>query len=400
MAAPRLDNRVPDERSARVPLPPLRAELFSASQLEQHAKMLAGSHVVSAHRGEDQLLERLADNKRALTAAYALLADAVSRGRQITPAAEWFVDNYHLLEEQIRAAQRHLPRGYSRMLPRLDGPQRVPRVYDLALELISHSHGRIDLQVLRAFVAAYQSVEPLQLGELWAIPIMLRLALLENLRRVIAGVTSGRREREQAAEWADALLKSGAIDPSQTVLVLAKLVAADPPMTTPFIAELASLLQGQGSASALPMSWLEQRLEERGQTVEHTFHAAAQSQAADQVAVGNSITSLRTLDAIDWRDFVESSSAVDAVLRRDPAAVYAAMDFATRDRYRHVVEQTARRARLSEVAVAERVVALARRASTPRTKHIGYFLIDRGRRALDLALHERPHHRAIGRRIR
>ncbi|HEY1546780.1 MAG TPA: glucoamylase family protein, partial [Kofleriaceae bacterium] len=403
---PRLDDSsrevaipIEDARSGHMALPPLRAELFSASQLEQHAKMLAGSHVVSAHRGEDQLLERLAENKRALGAAYTLIADAVARGRQITPAAEWFIDNYHLLEEQIRIAQRHLPRGYSRMLPRLDGEQRVPRVYDLALELISHSEGRVDLQVLDRFVLAYQSVQPLQLGELWAIPIMLRLALLENLRRVIAAVTSGRRDREQAAEWADALLEGGAGDPSRSVIVLAKLVAADPSMTTPFVAELASRLQGQGSVSALPMSWLEQRLAERGQSVEHTFQAASQSQAADQVAVGNSITSLRTLDAIDWRDFVEGLSAVEAALRRDPAGIYAAMDFATRDRYRHAVEHLARRARLPEVAVAERAVVLASRQVTPRGKHVGYFLIDRGRRALELALHERPHHRALTRRI-
>ncbi|HEY1814510.1 MAG TPA: glucoamylase family protein [Kofleriaceae bacterium] len=405
MAKPRRDDSsgeiaVPlsDRRSGRVALPPLRAELFSASQLEQHAKMLAGSHVVSASRGEDGLLERLADNKRELAVAYALIADAVARGRQITPAAEWFIDNYHLLEEQIRIARRHLPRGYSRLLPRLEGDQRVPRVYELALELISHSEGRVDLPLLRAFVLAYQTVQPLKLGELWAIPIMLRLALLENLRRVIAGVTSGRREREQAAEWADALLEGAAGDPSRTVIVLAKLVEANPPMTTPFIAELASRLQGQGSVATLPMSWLEQQLQERGQSVEHAFQAASQSQAADQVAVGNSITSLRTLDAIDWRDFVEELSVVEAALRHDPAEVYSTMDFATRDRYRHCVEHLARRARLAEVAVAERAVSLASRQATPRTKHVGYFLIDRGRRALELALHERPHNRALARR--
>ena len=100
---------------------PLRAELFSVSQLEQHAQTLAGWHEVGtthAARG-DRLLPRLADNERVLRDAYALVTEAVKRGRQITPAAEWFLDNYHLIEEQIRTARRHLPRGYSRELPRL-----------------------------------------------------------------------------------------------------------------------------------------------------------------------------------------------------------------------------------------------------------------------------------------
>jgi hypothetical protein len=141
-------------------------------------------------RGRDRLLPRLAENEAVLRETYELVTDAVRRGRRVTPGAEWFLDNYHLIDEQIRASRRHLPKGYSRELPRLIKPQRPgnPRVYDIALELISHADGRVDSESLRAFVASYQTIKPLRLGELWAIPIMLRLALLENLRR-IAGIS-------------------------------------------------------------------------------------------------------------------------------------------------------------------------------------------------------------------
>ena len=370
------------ERAAASTEPPLRAELFSITQLERHAARLAASHTISPRRPDDRLLTRLADNAAVLADAYVLVSEAVTRGRQITPAAEWFLDNYHLIEEQIRIARQHLPRGYSRELPRLaDALGGKPRVYEIALELISHSHGRIDLEVVRAFVAAYQTVQPLRLGELWAIPIMLRLALLENLRRVILGVTAGRRDRERAGVWAERLLEVAASDPSRVVLVLAELIATDPPLSSPFVSELASRLQGHGVTSVFPMSWLEQRLAERGETVERAFQLASQSQAADQVAIGSSIGSLRFLDATDWRDFVESMSVVEGALLRDPAGVYGAMDFATRDRYRHVVEHLARRGRRSELEVAERAVALAEAETTPRRRHVGYFLIDRGRRA-------------------
>src|SRR5205814_3063670 len=138
--------------------------------------------------------------------------------------------------EQIRTARRHLPRGYYRELPRLTNTLSagVPRVYHLVLELVSHSHGRLDVESLQAFVAAYQEVQPLRLGELWAVPIMLRLALLENLRRVVAAITAGRRDREHATYWVEQMNEVAATDPGRVVLVLADMVEAAPALTDPF----------------------------------------------------------------------------------------------------------------------------------------------------------------------
>ncbi|MDB4958621.1 MAG: beta-(1,2)-glucan production associated transrane protein [Myxococcales bacterium] len=367
----------------------MRAELFSVSQLERHARTIAGWHELSSTPSrEDSLLARLGDNEGALADAYALITDAVQRGRQITPAAEWFIDNYHLIEEQIRTARLHLPREYNRELPRLTNAPTpgTPRVYHIALELISHAHGRVDTEGLRAFVASYQEIQPLRLGELWAIPIMLRLALLENLRRVVMAVTAGRRDREAAAEWVGKMLTVATTNPTDVVLVLADLIDANPPLTNAFVAELATRLQAQGSTLAFPMSWLEQRLAESSQTVEHVFEIATQSQAADQVSIGNSIGSLRFLGATDWRDFVESMSVVERTLRDDPA--YPAMDFATRDRYRHVIEATARRSSISEDDVARAAIRLTS-GRADRTAHVGYFLIDKGRRALERTVNMR-----------
>ncbi len=193
--------------------PPLRAELFNDQQLQHHARLLAGWHSVDTNerdrRRPDRLLPRLASNEVVLREAYDLILEAVKRGRQITPASEWFLDNYHLIEEQIRTSRKHLPKGFSRQLPVLTNGSSagLPRVYDLALELISHVDGRIDADGLRAFVVSYESVAPLRLGELWAVPIMLRLALLENLRRVALRITAGRRDRERADYWVDQLVE-------------------------------------------------------------------------------------------------------------------------------------------------------------------------------------------------
>lgn len=374
---------------------PLRDELYSVDQLDRYAKTLAGWHEVSAvgSRGSDRLLPRLSDNEKLLREAYELVTEGVARGRRITPAAEWFLDNYHLIEDQIRTARRHLPRGYSRELPRLtNGPSAgYPRAYAIALELISHGDGRVDAETLQAFVGSYQSVTPLRLGELWAIPIMLRLALLENLRRVVVRIAAGRRDRERAAYWIDRMLEIAASAPANVVLVLADMVKENPPLTTAFIAEFASRMQGQGHALVFPITWLEHRVAEQGQTIEMAFQEASQHQAADQVSIGNSIGSLRFLGATDWRDFVETMSGVEHILRNDPAAVFPQMDFTTRDQYRHAVEEIAKHSPLSEVEVARRAVELAGRGAGSegngehgsRAGHVGYFLVSRGRVILE-----------------
>jgi hypothetical protein len=170
--------------------PPLRSELFSSDQMKEHGKGLADSHKLGLAGAPDRLLTRLAENEGVLIGVCNLLKEAATANRRIAPAGEWLLDNFYLIEEQIRTARRYLPKGYSRELPRLlNGPSAgLPRVYDIALEIISHGDGRIDLESLSSFVAAYQTVTVLKLGELWAIPIMLRLALIENLRRGQSGL--------------------------------------------------------------------------------------------------------------------------------------------------------------------------------------------------------------------
>src|SRR6266481_425566 len=173
--------------------------------MEEHGKTLAGSHKLSTERAASRLLRRLAENEEVLFEVHGLLTEAVTGDRRIAPAGEWLLDNFYLIEEQIRTAKRHLPKGYSRELPRLvNGPSAgLPRVYDIALETIAHGDGRVDPEALSRFVAAYQTVTSLNLGELWAIPIMLRLTLIENLRRIAARIAAHRMDRNLADSWAD-----------------------------------------------------------------------------------------------------------------------------------------------------------------------------------------------------
>jgi cellobiose phosphorylase len=364
---------------------PLRSELFSSDQMKQHGENLANSHELSPEYTSDQLLSRLGENEAILMEACDLLAEAVKANRRIAPAGEWLLDNFYLIEEQIRTARRHLPKGYSRELPRLSrGPSaKLPRVYDIALETISHGDGRVDPESLTGFVIAYQRVTVLKVGELWAIPIMLRLALIENLRRVGARIAVDRIDRNRADHWADQMTEIAEKDPKSLILVIADMARSNPPMVSSFIAEFARRLQGQSSALALPLTWIEQRLSESGQTIEQLVQSENQQQAADQVSISNSIGSLRSLGAMDWRAFVETMSVVEQTLRRDPGGTYGNMDFSTRDRYRHTVERIAKKSRLSENEVARMALQLARECAAAegvddRKAHVGFHLIDKG----------------------
>jgi cyclic beta-1,2-glucan synthetase len=375
---------------------PLRSELFSADQMQQHGQALAESHALGPGRAADRLLTRLDDNAGVLLDARRMLTEAVKAKRRIAPAGEWLLDNFYLIEEQIRTAKRHLPKGYSRELPRLaSGPLAgFPRVYDIALEIISHGDGRADPEILSRFVAAYQTVAILKLGELWAIPIMLRLALIENVRRVAARIAADRIERNRANFWADQMTEIAARDPKSLILSVADMARSNPPMVSAFVAELTRRLQGRGPALALPLNWMEQRLSESGLTIELSVRLDTQQQAADQVTMSNSIGSLRFLTGMDWREFVETMSVVEQTLGEDPGDVYAKMDFATRDRYRHVVEKIARRSPRSESEVAREAITLAqacaaRNGGEDREAHVGFYLIDAGLAQLEQSVHVR-----------
>ncbi|MEO7765840.1 MAG: glucoamylase family protein, partial [Ferruginibacter sp.] len=366
--------------------PPLRSELFTEEQLENHARALANKHVLISDHPSEQLLKRLAENEKILLEVHALLTEAVKENKRIEPAGEWLLDNFFIIEEQIYTGKKHLPKGYSRGLPQLAKGKSagLPRVYDIAVEIISHSDGHVDLKSLESFVNSYQVTTFLKLGELWAIPIMLRLALIENLRRLSIKIAIDLNNKILAAQWADKMLETVELDPKNLVLVIADMARSEPPMDSSFVAELTRRLHEKGSSVALPLTWMEHRLAENGTNGSEMMQLESQNQATDQVSISNSISSLRFLSTTDWRDFVEKTSIVEKTLSVDIDGIYSAMDFHTRDSYRHVVEKIAKNSNFSEQEVAALAIQFAKQEqdneqnSDPRLLHVGYYLIDKG----------------------
>jgi cyclic beta-1,2-glucan synthetase len=396
-------------------LEPIRGELFSVERLEQCAAKLAAEHRVSdgPKRGR-LLLPRFEENGRRLMAAYRTLAEVVSKGHGISPAAEWVVDNFHSIEEQIRAIRSDLPKSYYYQLPKLTGGelQGFPRIYSLALTFIAHTDSRLDSDSLGRFLRAYQQGTPLTIGELWAVAITLRLALIENLQRLTTRFVAARVEREEADALADKLLATTEAERKSVVAEVIRQLERRQQTGHAFLVQLTQRLRDQDQDVMSLVEWIEREVRQErrtrdrtrlspdssnlneppreGQSIEQLVQAAHHRQAAAQVTVGNIITSMKLLSTLNWRDFVESVSLTEPILAADPALAYQLMDFATRDRYRHAIERIARRTRADELDVARRAVQLAQdsreRASQDRERmHVGYYLIGDGFRELEHA---------------
>jgi len=368
---------------------PLRDELLSIERLEERARALAATFTVdpSPRRPARSVFPRFDANARLLGDAYRTLSNDVRRGEFITPAAEWLLDNFHLVASEVRDVHLDVPRDYYRELPKL-APRELAgnaRVYALAVELIRHSDSRLERQQLVRFLDSFQTVAPLAIGELWAWPSMLKLALIENLRRLADEVLAARAARRAADAYVARIDAVGKGAPGPLPLGL----------HTAGVVQLLQRVREYGPRLSAVRAGLEEHLAMGRVSSEEAIRNEHQREAAAQVSIANVITSLRLCSELDWRKYVEAVSLVERVLQRDPAGVHARQDFLTRDRYRQAVEELSDPTGEAQVRVALRAVESARQAAeregpAARAAHVGHHLIGRGRRELEADVAFRP----------
>ena len=366
--------------------------MFGAERLEQHARSLAAAQPVTADRRRDgRLADRLADNAALLLRANRAMAKTAEDGHHATPASEWLADNYHLVDMQIREIGIDLPPGFYAQLPKLAaGPfAGLPRVFGAIWSLVAHTDSHLDLEALRRYLLAYQSVQPLTVGELWAVPITLRIVLIENLRRIAELVVDDAAARQAADELAERL--QGADGAAPNAQALPASLPGDLPgrtrLTNPFAVQLAHRLRGHDPNTDPALAWLDRCLAVQGTTVEAAVREELQKQGMTNATVRNIITSLRLTGGIDWSEFFATVSLVDAALA---GGVVPGMDVPTHTLYRTAIEQLARGCSHTELDIARRVVAVAAQHPGLRQGDPGYHLIAGGRLAFEAALGYRP----------
>ncbi len=373
---------------AHPPEAPIRSELFSVERLEQHAESLAkAQRVAPKPRRGRRLTSRLYDNTKVLTETYRAIVRATYAHQPISPAAEWLLDNFHVVDEQIREIKDDLPPGYYRKLPKLaDGPlQGYPRVMGIAWALVAHTDSAFDIEKLTRFVDAYQSVQPLTIGELWALAITIRITLVENLRRLAEAIVARLSAGLLADTLSDRILGMADGDPEPAAAILASLEQV--PWSTAFAVQLSQRLRDRDPDTTPALRWLNDRLGAEGTTTDRIVREEVQRQSAMNVTVRNVITSMRLVSMINWAEFFESVSPVDAIMRE--GSDFAAMDFPTRDLYRRAIEELARGSGREETEIARRAIASAKRAGSGREGDPGYYLIAKGRPAFEKALASR-----------
>ena len=368
---------------------PLRGELLSVEHLRLQAIELANSLTVVDNVARDRRFHRkIKRNATSLQNAYRTISRAIREGEPLSPEAEWLLDNFYAVEENLRQIRDDLPRSYFDELPKL--ADRTPRIYHVALDLIVHTDSVVQQDDLTAFVEEFQTVAPLSIGETWALPIMLRLALVENLRRLARQMLINLQIRQGLHSILDQW-RIG--DPVPDVL--------DTETLRPdLVANAFTVLGDLYSNDPQRFAALEQLLMERFPSSTELIRAEHRRQASNQVSIGNVISSMRLISALDWMKFFERTNLSERILQQDPAGVYSLMDPESRNRYRHALEELAKGSGQSDLNVARRVLHLAQTASgdkwpTAISNHVGYWLVDDGRPEFERSLGYRPKQKKI-----
>ena len=372
-----------------------RGEFLDLPRLQVAARQLATTlsqlEPTGSRWQSGRHLHRLDRQGRSLAEVYRTVAGDVHRGETISPAAEWLLDNFHLITSEVRTVHHDLPPGYYRRLPHAVGSA-SSRLEAMADDLIRHSDGRLDADRLRGYVQAFQSVSPLTIGELWAWPSVLKAALIAH----VAGLAEGIRRSRDENGRADAYITT--LDEGSSSRLGSPVADAT---SLSFIVRLLQRIREYGPHVAALRTDIDQWLALRQMTPEDAIRIEGQHEAADQVSMANTITSLRFAGTLDWSRFFESVSQVEHILRRDPSGTYGRMDFVSRDQYRRVVEQLGGTAAGNQVRVALDCIDAARRSGNrggdPRQAHVGYYLAGSGRSEFERLIGFRPR---LGERVR
>jgi cyclic beta-1,2-glucan synthetase len=375
---------------------PIRFELFTTQRLTQHAISLAKAQKVSNRKEGQKLIPRVSENARVLLAAYNAVAKAVREQHAITPAAEWLLDNFHVIQEQVTDIHLDLPESYYRELPKLTEGVLAgyPRIYGIAWALVAHTDSRFSSELLTVFVRAYQTIEPLTMGELWAIPITLRVLLVENLRRLAVRIMRSQTSRRLADEFVDHVERIAAQTDKPDQPFPDAALPSDT-LRQAYAVQILQRLHEPHPDAVVSLDFLNEWLNEQDISLDEIVHREHADQIADNLTVRNIITSMRAISAFEWPQFVENVSLVEECLRTHKD--YEAMDFLTRDRYRHAIEDLAKDSPYSELEIANKVTAKIQHSSDHATateaqhkQEPGFYLIGPGRYTFEHEVSYRP----------
>ncbi|MBL4936179.1 cyclic beta 1-2 glucan synthetase [Clostridium sp. YIM B02515] len=385
-----LNNRNDDEHNLMEDVPTISV---NKEELEKHAYEISQYYSKITRKSDcrRKLMKSLDRSYDEILKTYEYIDKEAKSKREVAPAAEWMLDNLYLIEKEYKDIKHNMPVSYYKGLPVIKKGilKGYPRIYHLAVELVSHTDGRVEEDSVETFLNAYQSNTMLTMGELWALPIMIRIALIQNISKIACSIMFAQEEKKRADAIAEKILNEENDDLLDEKVK--ELLQISERLNVHFVERLLKVLRDNGVDNQKAYSWIEEKLEFQQTTAEKMIADEHQKQTAFQISIGNSITSIRQMGALNWREAFEKLSYVERILRQDPEKIYEAMDFESRDYYRHKIEKLAKRINIEEAIVAKKALECAENCSSDidYEKHIGFYLIDEGVKNLKSALNYR-----------
>ncbi len=356
---------------------------LNKESLEKHAMEIAyGVSIGKGSNCKKALMRSLDKSYEKIINTYNYMDKEVQQKNDIVPAAEWLLDNLYLIEREYKDIKNNMPKSYYKNLPVITkGIMKCyPRIYHIAIELVSHTDGKIDEATIEIFLRAYERNSILTTGELWAFPIMLRIALIQNISYTAEKISISQEEKQQGDYIAERIINS--INSKNLTEELDKIKNEDLSFSPHFTERLLKVLRDNGTDNSEVFRFIDEKLEYFETSTEKLIAIEHQTQAAFQLSIGNCITSIRNVEALDWREAFERLSYVEQILREDPSDIYKDMDFESRDYYRHKIEKLSNYSRRPESIIAKKAVECAKEAVVKDLeaykRHIGYYIIDDG----------------------
>ncbi len=379
-------------------LEPFRGEVLSRELLALRAEELAKKYYAVSNKYKAvHLKARFKDNWRVLNNTYFTFSELSREKGYVAPGADWLLDNFHVIDEQAREIRRDLPTSYYKALPRLDSTdwKGFPRAYRIACDYLKHTDSMVLQDALTEYLTGYQNITILEIKELWAIPIMLRLAVVENLRRLSHSVMKITSSRRSASLIFDAINRNLDNSPTSILSKLLSQMQSQKGQLKRIAPTLVRDLRTLGTASGLAIQWIEEQLKEEGTTLSDLIKEEAHLQAIDQISIGNCVTSLKQIGQLNWRKWVETVSPVHDILLSDNMGSYQESDFNTRDFIRHRIENLTKRVKVTEVELARKALELADQAKRGTNiyspeRDAAYYIIDKGLPELEDTFRSNP----------
>ena len=362
---------------------------LSIDEIEIKAEEISKLYTVSKKtNSRKKLMQNLDTSYNSFLNNYKFISSQLETKRDVLSAAQWLLDNLYLIEKEYKDVKHNMPKSYYENMPVIDkGLMRgYPRIYSIALEMVSYSSGIIDEQLIDHFIIGYQKHNLLSTGEIWALPIMLRIALLQYVSSISDSIVAAQKEKNTGESIADSLIDAYADGDLEDKI---KEISQENISFSPHsIERILKVLRDNGVENTLIYTWIDEKLESQETNSEKMITLEHQLVSKYQINIGNCINSIREVEGLNWKENFKKISALEKILNSDPSGIYKGMDFETKDYYRHCIEKLSKRYKVSEIYTARKVVecAIDDNSNTQLKKHVGYYLMEDGLEFLKIKL--------------